>query len=73
MSKTGRGATAPVLYSPGCAEQEFSEVRLLGILGSCSKDSSTLGSPTLLAEPWSSSLRADALPSRCPLRVEGSA
>src|ERR671917_2768612 len=60
-------------YSPECVEGEFCELRLYLILGSCSKGSSTLGSPTLLAEPWSSSLHGDALLSRNPLRVEGSA
>src|SRR4028118_763376 len=27
MGKTGRGAAAPVLYSPGCVEGAFSELR----------------------------------------------
>jgi hypothetical protein len=35
------------------------------------RGSSTPGSPTLLAEGWLWGPRADAPPSRCPLRVEG--
>ena len=36
MSKTGRGATAPVLYSPECVEGKFCELRFYGVLKSSS-------------------------------------
>ena len=32
MRKTGRGAAAPVLYSPECVESSFSEVRVAPVL-----------------------------------------